>query len=98
MITGFWSSGTTRVTFDGLPGSYVYTSGGNYISCYVPAHAAGAVDVTVINPDGSSTTLPGGYTYGNPPTADFTASPTSGQPPLTVQFTDTSDPGSGRAW
>ena len=28
------------------------------------------------------------------PTADFTASPTSGDRPLTVQFTDTSDPGS----
>jgi hypothetical protein len=28
-----------------------------------PPHGAGAVDVTVKNPDGSTVTSPGGYTY-----------------------------------
>ena len=33
------------------------------ITCETPAHAAGAVDITVTNPDLQSDTLAGGYTY-----------------------------------
>jgi hypothetical protein len=40
-----------------------------------PAHAAGAVDVTVTNPDGQTADLPGGFTY---TTAAFTILPAVG--------------------
>ena len=36
-----------------------------------PPHAAGTVDVVVTNPDGASSSLPGGYTYAPPDTFDF---------------------------
>ena len=34
-------------------------------------HAAGTVDVVVTNPNGASSSLPGGYTYALPATFDF---------------------------
>jgi hypothetical protein len=33
------------------------------INALAPAHSAGTVNVTITNPDGSSATLPGGFTY-----------------------------------
>jgi len=38
------------------------------ITCVVPAHAAGVVDITVTNSDGQTTTLENGYTYVDAPT------------------------------
>ena len=65
--SGFLSSGTTRVTFGGTDASEVQAhasdTGTPYISCTVPVHAAGSVDVVVINPDGQTGTLLNGFTY-----------------------------------
>src|SRR5207244_10909677 len=57
-----------------------------------PAHAAGAVDVVVTNPDAQSGTLAGGFTYALPaPTiASITpdTGPTSGNTLVTIQGTN----------
>lgn len=58
----------STVLFGGVPvdlGSV--TNGGTIITTTAPAHAAGAVDVTVANSDGQSATLSGGYTYNAAP-------------------------------
>ncbi|MFC4777808.1 IPT/TIG domain-containing protein [Paenibacillus sp. GCM10023252] len=42
-----------------------------YVRVFAPiGEAAGAVDVTINNPDGTSTTITGGYTYEAPPKTD----------------------------
>jgi PKD repeat protein len=54
-----------------------------------PAHPAGRVDVTMINPDGASATLAAGYTYLPPnqaPQVSPTASVTTGLAPFNVNF------------
>jgi hypothetical protein len=50
------------VTFDGLPATNVVVTP-THIFCDTPAHASGAVDVVVTNPDSQSSTLVGGFTY-----------------------------------
>jgi len=52
------------VLFDGQPASNIVWVSSTQITCSPPPHAAGVVDVKVVNPDGSSATLVGGYTYG----------------------------------
>ncbi|HLZ70518.1 MAG TPA: IPT/TIG domain-containing protein [Dehalococcoidia bacterium] len=54
-----------HVTFGGTAGSSASVNGtGTLITVTTPPHAAGAVDVIVVNPDGqSSGTLSGGFTY-----------------------------------
>jgi uncharacterized protein (TIGR03382 family) len=54
-------SGAT-VTFGGTAAS-VTSSSGTSIAVTTPAHAAGAVDVVVTNPDSQVATLTGGFTY-----------------------------------
>ncbi len=83
--SNFTATGTTRVTFGGVDATDVtvavpgYLSPGYYISCKTPAHAEGAVDVVVINPDAQSATLAGGFTYVTPPAPILThLSPSSG--------------------
>jgi len=76
--TGFAAGAT--VTFGGSAGNVTSLSATS-IAVTTPAHAAGAVDVTVTNPDGGTATLAGAFTFqapaGTPPT--LTAlSPTSG--------------------
>jgi PKD repeat protein len=79
--------------------SHIYHADGSY-----------TVQLTATNASGSTTkTLAGYITVASPPAANFSASPTSGGGPLTVDFTDTStgnptswswdfgDPGSGSA-
>jgi PKD repeat protein len=58
------------------------------------------VSLTVTGPGGSDTETKTGYITVNeaPPVADFTASPTSGIKPLTVQFTDSSTGGLIAEW
>lgn len=51
------------VAFDGVD-ALVTRKTSTYIEARTAAHAVGAVDVTVMNPDGESKTLTGGYTYG----------------------------------
>lgn len=69
------SFGTTEVTFDGIPGTNLDASGCP-ISVVTPPHAHGSVDVVVTTgliagttPTGyqSQTTIPGGFTYVEPP-------------------------------
>jgi PKD repeat protein len=61
-----------------------------------PTHTYGAdgdftVKLTVTNEYGTNTkTVPAYISLGNPPVTDFSASPLSGDLPLTVKFTDTS--------
>ncbi len=72
--SGFDESGTTIVLFDGVPATNVAVlSGGEYyagdevlITCVIPAHAVGFVNVEVINPDLSSTTGVSAFEYVNP--------------------------------
>src|SRR5581483_711212 len=51
------------VTVGGTAATAVSVVNGTTITATTAAHAAGAVDVTVINPDGQSSTLAGAYTY-----------------------------------
>lgn len=51
------------VTFGGTAASGVTVASSTQIQATVPAHAAGAVDVTVTNPGGLSATLHNGFTY-----------------------------------
>ncbi len=70
-ITGayFHGNGTTQVLFDAIPATNVqffwrpYDS--SYITCILPSHLPGTVDVTVINPDGGRGTSPAAFTYVN---------------------------------
>jgi hypothetical protein len=51
------------VLFDGLAATAVVVNSANSITCTVPAHAVGAVNVTVTNIDGQLSTLANGFTY-----------------------------------
>lgn len=59
--TGF-AAGVTSVTFDGRA-TTVQVNNGTQLTVTVPAHAAGAVDVTV-TVSGASATKVAAYTYG----------------------------------
>lgn len=61
--SGFISG--ANVTFGGTAGTSASVNGaGTLITVTTPAHASGAVDVVVVNPDGqSSSALTGGFTY-----------------------------------
>ena len=62
-ITGANLTGTTSVTFDGVPATNVTVApGGGSLTAVTPAHAAGPVDVAVTTPAGTDT-LPGAFTY-----------------------------------
>jgi hypothetical protein len=60
----------TTVTFGGVAGTGVNVLSSTKIQVTTPAHAAGAVDVKVTNPDSQSLTLAGGYTYVTSPIID----------------------------
>jgi hypothetical protein len=64
-ILGSGFSSATRVSFGSVPGQYFYPGDDNHIYVQAPAGSAGStVDVTVVNPAGtSSTTLADHYTY-----------------------------------
>ncbi len=70
------------VTFGGNRATGVTVNGaGTSITLSTPAHAAGAVDITVINPDGGTATLSAGYTYTAAPAPTINSggvSPSSG--------------------
>lgn len=58
---GFKSGASVR--FDGIAGTNVLYLGPSALQVTTPAHAAGNVNVTVVNPDASSSTLGAGYNY-----------------------------------
>src|SRR4029077_3377430 len=59
--TGFVSGAT--VTFGGTAATSVVVVSGTQITATTPAHAAGAVNVVVTNPDTQSGSLTNGFTY-----------------------------------
>lgn len=63
-LSGTNFMGATGVTFDGSTASLVSTSATS-VTCIAPAHGAGAVDVSITTPGGTST-LSSGYTYFDP--------------------------------
>jgi hypothetical protein len=61
--TNFDVAGST-VTFDGLPATNIAVVSPFAITCNIPAHAAGVVNVVVTNTaSGQNSTLVGGFTY-----------------------------------
>ncbi len=56
------------VTIGGSSCTNLIFTDSTQIACDTPAHAAGAVNVVVINPDGQTGTLTNGFTYAAPPT------------------------------
>lgn len=54
---------STYATFDGVVCTSLVVVSSTSITCNTPAHAAGAVDIVVVNPDLQSVTLAGSYTY-----------------------------------
>lgn len=66
-VTGYnLDYGTVDVKFDGISATNIQNRTKTSLQCDIPAHAAGAVDVTVENENGSWTgqnTLSGGFTY-----------------------------------
>jgi uncharacterized lipoprotein YbaY len=61
--TNFATTGTVTVTFGGVAATGVTVVNSTTITCTTPAHAAGAVNVVVTNPDTQSGTMAGGFTY-----------------------------------
>lgn len=91
--TNFQSSATVK--FGGVAATNVTVGSSTTISATTPAHAAGAVDVLVTNPDAQSGTLPNGFTYTVPPPlaptlASITpgSGPTSGNTLVTITGTN----------
>ncbi|MFP5042801.1 IPT/TIG domain-containing protein, partial [Parasediminibacterium sp. JCM 36343] len=78
-IYGSGFTGTTSVTFGGVPASSFYTSGDNYLYAYVGNGATGSVSVTT--PGGTATLA--GFTYLQPPVVK-SFSPTSATKGATV--------------
>lgn len=72
-----FSNGAT-ISFGGTAASSVSYLNSTQLKATTPAHAAGAVDVQVKNPDGSSTTLPSAFTYGSTTFSVNSVSPISG--------------------
>lgn len=73
--TGFLPGST--VTLGGTAATSVTVVNSGSITAKTPAHAAGAVDVVVTNPDGKTAALVDGVEYIAPP-GRFTASPATG--------------------
>ena len=73
--TNFQTGAT--VTIGGIPAS-VSTVTSTTIACTTGPHFPGPRDVIVTNPDTQSGTLPGGYTYVDPPPQPTSVSPASG--------------------
>lgn len=76
-ITGTGFLATPDVDFDGVDCTNIVVNSGTSITCDTPAHAAGAVAVTVTNTDLQSGSMPAAFTYIPPPTVS-TVSPNVG--------------------
>ena len=92
-LTGTNLTGATAVSFGGAPASFSVNSATS-ISAVSPAHAVGAVDVTVTTPGGASATgAPDRFTYAKvDQTITFAAPPASSlaQSPVTLSATASS--------
>ena len=113
--SNFEAVGSTQVLFGVVAATNVQVvSGGysgQYVTCTLPAQAAGVVDVTVINPDGGSTTLTSGFTYfgedpgegegegeGEPPVSTTSVTPSTVFPVELSPFELTAPAGSAYHW
>jgi hypothetical protein len=63
----FSSEGITVVTFGSVSATDVVVEDEYTITCITPAHAAGSVDVSVVNSLGETANLPKGFSYRNAP-------------------------------
>jgi hypothetical protein len=61
-LTGTGFTGATGATFGGAAATAFTVVSATSITCTTPAHAAGAVDVVVLHPNGNATKT-GGFTY-----------------------------------
>ncbi|MEJ7709773.1 MAG: PKD domain-containing protein [Pyrinomonadaceae bacterium] len=95
-ISGSGFATGASVSIGGVPASTVSVANANTIVAITPAHAAGAANVMITNPDNQSGSLVNAYTYiapNLPPQVSINASQTIGSIPLLVNFTSTaSDP------
>jgi hypothetical protein len=62
-VTGSGFVAGASVTFGGSAATAVEVTDDSTLTAVTPAHAAGAVDVTVTNPDAESATLSSGFTF-----------------------------------
>ena len=91
-ITGANFVSGAAVSFGGTSASNVNVINSTTITATTPAHAAGAVSVVVMNPDGQSGNLNNGFTYTTPPPAPAPAvtsvspnsGPAAGGTPVTI--------------
>ena len=96
--TGFLATGSTTVRFDAVACGDLVVLDSTTLTCTTPARAlAGAVDVTITNPDAQSDTLAGGYTYTYPAPTLSQIDPASGSVnggnPVTITGTGFQDSG-----
>ena len=81
------------VRFGGTAATSVNVTSSSNLTLVTPAHAAGAVDVVLTNPDGQTSTLAGAFTYTTPASGFSITSvspnegPTSGNTLLTITGT-----------
>ena len=85
-IIGSQFDSGASVTFDGTPATSVNVIAGSVLTAVTPALSAGAVDVTVTNSDGQSSTLPQAFTVLPPPPPP---------PPPSADLVDTLDAPTG---
>jgi len=63
VLTGRGFQAAATVTFDGVAATSAVIVSSDRITAVTPAHALGAVDVVVTNPDASTATLADGFSY-----------------------------------
>lgn len=68
-ITGTGFAQTPTITFGGTPATNIFWISSTWLICTTPAHAAGAVDVVVTNPDTQAGTGTDAFTYSAPATS-----------------------------
>jgi hypothetical protein len=76
-INGSNFAAGAKVSFGGSSSTQVVVNSASRITATSPAHAPGAVDVTVYNTDGRSATLANGYAFAGNGACTYSISPTS---------------------
>jgi hypothetical protein len=85
-ITGSNLTGASQVLFDQIPATGVTVNqAGNQITAITPAHAGGAIDITVVTPAGQDV-LEMSFTYDAPPAIPGTPIPAAGDRQVNVSW------------
>jgi len=90
-VEGFELAGNMTIKFGGTQATDVVVVDSVTLSCTVPSHAAGTVDVTVFNGNGEYVILQDAFTFHNPPLAqdlDPARGPFEGGTTVTVEGSD----------